>query len=138
MFIMVYPSIQLLKAFKLIEFRRFKWSLNLLQFQQKKIRSLKNEIDTLKSDNQLLTDEITGLHKIWMSYAGAKAPPPFSTNHTSQPKKNAKITDIHPVAQIEYSSGIPISEILTDSADLKSDVEKDQWQETASIDKVPF
>lgn len=147
MVIMIYPTIQLLKEFKVIDLRRFRWSVNLLQLQQKKIRTLKTEIDTLKSDNQLLVDEITGLHKIWMNQPGAPKMPNPSTSTAAkaaaaeQIKKEAMYTDIEPLAQLEYNHGVEISEILDKEkvhADVGSDSNADHWQETASTDKSPF
>jgi hypothetical protein len=144
MVIMIYPTLQLLKEFKVIELKRFRWSVNLLQLQQKKIRTLKTEIDTLKSDNRLLADEITGLHKIWMNQPGAPKMPNSAMSaaaSASQSKKDATYTDIEPLAQLEYTQGVEISEIL-DKEKVQTDVndksEPDHWQETASIDKSPF
>lgn len=101
-----------------------KWNLNLLHFQQKKIRTLEKTVDSLKADNRLLTDEITGLHKMWMEQPAAV---PSSKKPTKEEILNSEII----LAQIEYSEGI---EILPKEPK-KTPIYR---QETDFIDKSPL
>lgn len=124
--LMVYPFFQWLNSFNRFQIKKWKWNLSLIQFQQKKIRSLEKTIDSLKTENKLLADEITGLHQMWMTQ-----PPPAASQ-----KKPVKETIIkapeNAVEQIEYLTSL---EIIPAE---KTQEKEGQWQEMDLREKSPL
>jgi len=100
--LMVYALFQWLDSFSNVTLKRWKWNFNLLNFQQKKIRKLEKNITELKGENKLLTDEITGLHKMWMEQPSA---PPMPKKPTKEEPMSSEII----IAEIGFSEGIDYS-----------------------------
>ncbi|MBL7543680.1 MAG: hypothetical protein JNL11_07675 [Bdellovibrionaceae bacterium] len=130
--LMIYPLWQFLRSINGFEINRWKWRFNLLQIQQRKIRTLEKYVTELKDDNKLLVDEITGLHKMWMEQP---APAPIQKKPYREPVFHNKeqIAQEALMAQIEYSEGIDIIPKTSQTKD-----ENTQWQEIDLMDKSPL